>query len=116
MNAQQEIQEIDKSIQEARVTVELGNALARLQSNRDFKKVIETGYFKDEAVRLVHLLSDPNMQTPEKQQAILSDIRAVGALKNYLGTVSFLANVAKKSIAFSEEVRDELIEGGDDGR
>jgi len=116
MSKEQQIQEIEQSIQGARITVELGNALARLHSNRDFKKVVLDGYFRDEAVRLVHLLSDPNMQTPDKQATILSDIRSIGALGSFFKTLEFRADLARKSIVFDEQTRDELTQGEEDGR
>lgn len=103
------LQEIELSIKEAQKFVELGNALVRLQSNQDFKKIILEGYFKEEAIRLVHLKSDSNMQSAERQQGILRDMDAIGALEQHLRMVLHRADMARKAIVDAEELRDELL-------
>lgn len=108
------IQEIEESIQESKGVVEFAEALDRLQKNRDFKKVILDGYFREEAIRLVHLKADPAFQTPDRQQSILSQIDAIGALHQYFQTTRFLAAQAAKAIEAAGEVRDELLAEGED--
>jgi hypothetical protein len=108
------IEEIDLSIKDAKKIVERGNALERLRSNKDFKLVVSDGYFEKEAVRLVHLKSDPNMQSDERQKAILSQLDAIGALNQYFNTVFQLANMAEKAIASGEEAREEILAGGEE--
>lgn len=115
-SVEDQIQEIEQNIKESRKTVDFGDALVRLHSNRDFKRVIVEGFFAEEAIRLVHLKSDANMQTPEKQQSILSQIDAIGSLKQYFKTAMFKADLARKSIAFDEQTREELTEGDADDR
>jgi len=73
------IQEIELSMSEAKAVVDLGKSVERLRKNRDFKKVIEETYLREEAVRLVHLKSSPAMQRPEVQAGIDSDIKAIGS-------------------------------------
>lgn len=110
-----EIHEIELNIKEAKKFVDLGKSLERLQSNRDFKKVVEEGFFKDEAVRLVHLKSSPAMQRPEQQAAIDAEIRAVGAFAQYLNLVFMKADHAAKAIEDNEAELDELrAEGADE--
>ena len=87
---------------------ELGDALARLRGNRDFKKVILEGFFEQEAVRLVHLKADSNMQSPESQKSILTQLDAIGTLAQYLRTVDMRANLAKKSIEYDEQTLEEI--------
>ena len=99
---------IEQSIKQAKELVDVGAALTRLRSNRDFKRIILDGYFDKEAVRLVHLKGDANMQSAESQKSILSQMDAIGALASYFSTVNYKAGMAKKAIAFDEETRDEL--------
>lgn len=106
------IQQIDKSIQQAKMLVEVGKALSRLSSNRDFKTVITTGYFEREAIRLVHLKADVNMQSSEAQCMILKQMDSIGALHAYLDGATFLAELAEKNIKLDEEERDELLAEG----
>ena len=106
------IQEIELSIKEAQKMVDLGAAVQRLATNRDFKKVILEGFFEDEAIRLVHLKADPNMQSSDSQKAILTQMDAIGALRQYLETLAQLAGMAQKSIEADEQTRDELLAEG----
>ena len=108
----QAIQAIDRNIKEAKATLEIGNALERLRGNKDFKKIVMEGYFRDEAVRLVHLKSDPSMQTPEYQKSIITQMDAIGALNQYFTTLVHQAGLAAKSIASDEEALEELLAEG----
>lgn len=106
--SQDQIAEIELGITEAKKFVADGKAVDRLLSNRDFKKVILEGYFEKEAVRLVHLKADFNMQGPEDQAAILTQIDAIGSLTHYIRTLRHNADQAEKAIFESEEALDEL--------
>jgi CHAT domain-containing protein len=106
------IQEIELNISEAKKVVELGASLERLRNNRDFKKVIQEGYFQQEAIRLVHLKSDYSFQTPERQKSILTQIDAIGNLNQYFETVFHQASLARKAIEADEYTRDEILAEG----
>lgn len=104
------LQEIDANIKKAKKLTDVADALERLQSNKDFKTVIQTGYFQDEAIRLVHLKADPSFQSAESQRSVVQQMDAIGALHQYFQTVFHKAAVARKSITDSEETREELLE------
>ena len=104
------IQAIEDNIKQAQKIVEVGEALERLKANRDFKKVVIEGYFEQEAIRLVHLKSDPSFQTPDMQKSINAQIDAIGAVSQYFSTVVQKASIARKAIASDEETRDEILE------
>lgn len=104
------IQAIEENIKQAQKFVEAGEALERLKSNRDFKRVVLDGYFEREAVRLVHLKSDQNFQSTEMQKAIIAQIDAIGAVSQYFSTVLHKAAIARKAISSDEEAREEILE------
>jgi len=106
-----EIQALERNIEDAKEILEMGNALERLSNNRDFKSIITHGFFEKEAIRLVHLKADSNMQTVDRQKSILSQMDSIGALAQYFQTVYFKANQAGKAIAADTETRDELLAG-----
>ena len=107
------LKQVENSIKQATGHLEFGIAIERLRTNRDFKKVIVEGYFEQEAIRLVHLKADPNMQSAAHQEAILKQMDSIGALNQYFQTKSHLAAMASKSIDSDEELLDELLnEGG----
>ena len=76
----------------------------------EFKEVIKDGYFNQEAIRLVHLRSDPNMQTPEKQDSIIKQMDAIAALSEYLRVQEHLCEQAAKQLEADEEFRAELAQ------
>lgn len=111
MIIQDQIAELDRSIADNTEPVELMNALARLEKNPDFKKLIGQGYFRDEAVRLVHLKADLSRQTPESQAAIIRQMDSIGNLADYFNTVRQQGSMAAKTIEDAETDRIELLRG-----
>ncbi len=107
-----ELQAIEHNIKQAQKTVDLGEAYERLKNNRDFKKVVLETYFEQEAIRLVHLKSDPNMQTAESQKSIAMQMDAIGTLQQFFRTLQYKADMAGKSIEADEYTRDELLAEG----
>lgn len=107
--SQEQIESIERSIKQAKVIVDFGDAIERLRSNKDFKKVFSEGYFQQEAIRLVHLKADPSMQTPASQESIIAQMDAIGAVSQYLTIGLQLAVMAGKQIASDEETREEII-------
>lgn len=106
--SQNAIQEIELNIKQAQELVNLNTSLQRLRNNRDFKKVFLDGFFKDEAVRLVHLKADPSMQTPEYQAAILKQMDGIGAIRSYFDMIEHQGQMAAQAIEADEEALEEL--------
>lgn len=106
------IQQLETNIQQDKKLVELGASLERLRSNRDFKKVILEGYFEQEAVRLVHLKADPNMQSADSQKSIVSQMDAIGSLAQYFYALQARSSMANKSLEANVEMRDEILAEG----
>ena len=113
MMSNNEVTEIELNIKEAQEIVDLGKALDRLHNNRDFKKVILEGYFKNEAVRLVSIKGDPNLQSVDSQERIVKAIDAIGGLRGFFGTIDFKAEQAKQAIE-EDEKELEFIRNGED--
>lgn len=93
---------IEENIKAARKLVDLGNALERLKSNKDFKTIISEGYFEKEAIRLVQAKSNPGLQSPEMQKSIITQIDAIGNLNSYFQTIATQASMARKNIEVDE--------------
>tara|TARA_B100001559_G_scaffold315918_2_gene318643 strand:+ start:973 stop:1314 length:342 start_codon:yes stop_codon:yes gene_type:complete len=108
--SQGHIEQLDAAISSNRKTIEQGKALARLLVNKDFKEVILKGYFEREAVRLVHLRADPNMQSAESQASIIKQMDAISGLSDYLRVQEHLCEQATKQLAADEEFRAELAQ------
>jgi hypothetical protein len=103
-----EIEAVEREIAQAKATIEFGKAVERLKTNSEFKKVVLDGYFRDEAVRLVHLKGDPAMQTMEKQDSVIAAIDAIAGFSGFLNTALAMARMAEKALESNEEVLTEL--------
>ena len=113
MTNEQQLKELERDEKIAKVNVDLGNALDSLRTNRHFNKIIVEGYFKEEAIRLVHLKADPAMQCPEKQAAILREMDAIGSLASYLTVIDQRARMAGKQLKDIEVARTDILEGNE---
>lgn len=105
----QELQQVEREIEEAKASIDLGKAMERLTLNRDFKAVIVNGLLNQEAIRLVHLKAAPNQQSPEAQQSIARRMDAIGTLNQYLQELGQKVQIAEKSLADAEALRDEYL-------
>jgi hypothetical protein len=112
MTNEQQLASLDRQEKHAKKRVELGNALERLRSNRDFNKLIVDGYLRDEAVRLVHLKASSDMQSPAQQAAINRDIDGIGALNEFFSNTAILARMAVKELSDVEQTRTDILEEG----
>ena len=106
------VEEIQVDIDEAKETVEIMNALERLQNNPDFKKIIADGYFKEEAYRLVGLKASPAMQAPERQAAMLKAIDGIGSLQQHFQMIWVMGDQANQLIQQADIALEEMaLEG-----
>jgi hypothetical protein len=106
-----DIEQIEMSIQEAQRTIDLGKSLDRLNTNKDFIKIFLEGYLEKEAIRLVHLKSDPAMSTPEMQADVIRSIDSIGITRSYLITIMQKATMAERAVNdYHEELKVALTE------
>ena len=105
---------LERSIEHAKRAIELGNNVDRLVNNRDFKKLILDEYLREEPIRLVHLLSDPSMNSPESRQAITVQMEAISSFRRFLENKTQLAEISRKSLAYDEQAREDMLIEGDD--
>lgn len=85
----QDTEEVLNDKADAQRKVELLRKVNRLLSNPDFIELVTEGYFRDEAVRLVHAKSaqTPEFTRPEMQAKLDTDIKSIGSFANYLGNL-----------------------------
>src|SRR6056300_939800 len=105
----QQIEQIELSIEAAKANVEKMEALLRLIDNKDFKDIIDDGYFRDEAARVVILKADPEMQEAKYQDQLDKSIVAIGQLRQYFRSIMQMGRMAERSIRDDEETRQELL-------
>jgi len=112
--SQPEIQLLEEFITEQEVKRKDKEALVRLMRNRDFKRIIDNGLFRDEATRLVMLKADQENQEESRQNEILKGIDSIGYLRNHFKAVISMGNQAELRINESrraiDEIREELVQ------
>ena len=108
-----EFEQLQKNIEASQKIVDLGKSLDRLLNNKDFKRVITEEFLQNEAIRLVSLKADYEMQTPEKQTNILKQIDAIGHFGEFLNGLQRRISMARMSLAADEETRDEILREGE---
>ena len=108
-----EVEAIERNIKAAKEFVSMGTSLERLSKNVDFIKVIQKGYFEQEAIRLVHLKSDVSMQSDASQKSILAQIDAIGTLSAYFQTIAFASVQANKAIDQDEAMIEQILTEGE---
>lgn len=103
-----DIQELEISIEDAREKVKLKDMALKLASNREFKKLILEGYFKEEAARLVAISADFSMK--DYRDEITMNIQAISCFKQFMQNIVRTGEMAESELEQSQEVMDELLE------
>lgn len=98
-----DVHEIQVSIETAKKTVKNSDALNRLYKNRDFLHLIEEFLFKQEPIRLVHLLSDPAQQTEAAREKLLKQMDMIAGFRDWLANVDRFGNDFREKVAQFEE-------------
>jgi 5-formaminoimidazole-4-carboxamide-1-beta-D-ribofuranosyl 5'-monophosphate synthetase len=102
-----DLEEVEIQIKMAREMIALRDAYVKLSSNKHFKDVIETGYFKEEAARLV--MAKSASLTDEQQAKIDGMIMGVGALANYFDMIMRRGHEMEIAIGDHEQTREEIL-------
>lgn len=108
-----DVKEIELSLEHAKGMVDLKRSVERLTNNRDFKKVILDGYFKDEAVRLSSIAGDP-LFAKDRADIFLA-IQGISSLYGYMQRVVRMGEIAEREVKDYLEELDDIRgdEGGD---
>lgn len=102
-----ELEQVDIQIEAAQRIRTMRDSCVKLMANKHFKDVIDEGYFKEEAARLVMAkssnLSEPQMKLIDNMQY------GVGALANFLEAVMRRGAEMDQAIGEHEETREEIL-------
>lgn len=111
MNSTREadIQEVEITIQQARDFIAIGDALARLQKNPDFIKVVEEAYFTHEAARVVSLIAHPAQQRPEQQAQLQNYLRGISEFGQFIITTQLQVQQFRRNLEDAEQTLEDLV-------
>ena len=108
MSTEEELNQLDASMAEAKHFIDIKKSVEKLFRNREFKKVILEYYFKEEAARLV--MAKSSFMNDDQKQLIDNMIYGVGALKNWLESVMRRGDEMDQAIEGHEKTREELLQ------
>lgn len=78
---------------EVQYMVELNDALTRLKDNKDFKKLILDGYFKDFAVNQTSMLATDYVRSTGKRAEVMERLVAISNLQDWFITIEQLGTL-----------------------
>jgi hypothetical protein len=111
MSIESQLQELETDIENVKKTVRRYELLEKLEDSPEWKELIEDGYFRDEAARVVGLRGDLQMRMGgELQMQWLDDmLTGIGALQQYLNFIKQTGSAAKHALEEDQETRAELL-------
>jgi hypothetical protein len=110
MTQEEQIREIEVSVEELKKAVDLKNSVEKLYNNRDFKKVFLNVYFKEEPARLTGLLADDNMIA--HRNLIIEDMLSISGVQDFLRNIVRAGQAAEQKIKEADQLQERIYEEG----
>ena len=109
-----QVQQVEVSIEDARKQIELSEKLRRLEKNKDFKALILDGLLREDAVRQVMLRATPQLHAPgpgaeTAKNGIEARMSMIGELNNYFRYIHIEGEGAIEAIKEYENTHEELL-------
>lgn len=98
-----DLQQIEKDIAQCEALIATAEALEALRRNRSFKRVIEEGYLREEAVRNTMLLDNA-----QYREAAIRALAGIASFQGYLQGVEQMAAIAKDQLVELREAQAEF--------
>ena len=108
MSTEEELNQLEANIAEAKHFIDIKKSVERLFRNRDFKKVILEYYFKEEAARLV--MAKSSNLNEEQKKLIDCMIYGIGALSNFFDSVHQRGIQAEQAHQEDEDAKPEILQ------
>lgn len=100
------VEEVELSIEQAQEKIKLRDMAMKLASNREFKKLIIDGYFKDEAARLAGVSGDPN--TLNVRDEIFDQMKSISYFRQFMQKYVREGDMAEQELQDHYEVLNEM--------
>jgi len=110
MSNDEQIKEVELSIDMAKEAINKKKDFDKLLLLPEFNSIIEDGYFKVKASELVLLLASPGMQADTHQKELLKQINAIGSLRQYFHSIVAQGMQAESALEDFEATQTELLE------
>jgi hypothetical protein len=107
--AEKQLQELEITLEDAQDRLELAEALQRLHSNADFRRVIIDGYFAKESQRAVMARADTNFRSKDNLKQNLEVINAIGQLGAHFHKIFVFGESAARAIEDDKNTKAEIL-------
>jgi hypothetical protein len=105
-----ELDDINRSIEQAKKNIEKAKKLKRLQENKDFQELITKGYLYDYPAELVQSKALPQTQTSSQQKYIDYQLAGVGGFVVHMDLILTMGITAEASLKSDETEKAYLLE------
>ena len=102
-----DLEQVEIQIDMAQKLRKMRDNCVKLTASEPWKDVIDTGYFKEEAARLV--MAKSASLTPEQMQIIDNMQYGIGALANFIESVMRRGAEMDQALNEHEETREEIL-------
>ena len=102
-----DLEQVEIQIDMAHKLRKMRDNCVKLTASETWKDIIDTGYFKEVAARLV--MAKSSNLTPEQMQLIDNMQYGIGALANYIESVMRRGAEMDQAIGEHEETREEIL-------
>jgi hypothetical protein len=102
-----DLEQVEIQIDMAHKLRKMRDNCVKLTASEAWKDIIDTGYFKEEAARLV--MAKSSNLTPEQMQLIDNMQYGIGALANYIESVMRRGAEMDQALSEHEETREEIL-------
>ena len=102
-----DLEQVEIQIDMAHKLRKMRDNCVKLTASETWKDIIDTGYFKEEAARLV--MAKSSNLTPEQMQLIDNMQYGIGALANYIESVMRRGAEMDQALSEHEETREEIL-------
>lgn len=86
----------DMVVAENQYWVDMYRSLEKLKENKDFKRVILEGYFKDKAINGVSMLANQGVISNGVRPQVMEDLVAISKLQDFFITIDMLGNIPEE--------------------
>ena len=107
--AEQQLQELEITLEDAQNRLSMAEALQRLHNNPDFMKVILDGYFAKEAQRVVMARADVNFHSEENLKQNMDVITGIGQLGAFFHKTFVFGESAARAIEADKQTKEEIL-------
>ena len=102
-----DLEQVEIQIDMAHKLRKMRDNCVKLTASKTWKDIIDDGYFKEEAARLV--MAKSSNLTPEQMQLIDNMQYGIGALANYIESVMRRGAEMDQALNEHEETREEIL-------